>query len=505
MSNVSNVSALLIDEYCNNKGGKLVEEDKKIYNCTLNQTDLRSNKNKFYIMQLVEDGSTCVHFIRYGRLGEPGVINHKKFPDVSSAKAAFKRQFRTKTGNSWGDDFVKKSGKYFLTETSYEDELKKVNDSDIKKLSVPDSKLHQKVQDLIKMLSDINMMRNTLVQLDIDTKKMPLGKIKQSQLDLAKEALDSIQKSLQNKGKNGKIDDDVAEKIVDLSSQYYTYLPYACGRKKPPVINSSKTINNYRDILDDLRNIVVGVQIINDVQADENPIDAVYKNVKTDITPLSKRAKMYGELVKYVSNTHGPSHGCKLDVMEIFEISQQDKKAKYDKFCKDNNIANKMLLFHGTPQSCVLSIFQKDFYLDISKLKDMNVVQTGKMFGYGIYFADMVSKSFNYTRAYGTNDVACMILGEVAVGNMAERTKADYYINKDSLAKTGHHSTKGVGKIAPSSGVVTKDKVLIPNGKAEEVKRSTGLRYNEYIVYDIDQILIKYLVLVKNKGNYSGF
>lgn len=503
MSGVNNVSALLIDEYCDNKGGKLVEENNKIYNCTLNQTDIRSNKNKFYIMQLVEDGGNCIHFIRYGRLGEPGRISHRKFSDISAAKNAFKKQFRTKTGNSWGDDFVKKDGKYFLTETSYEDELKKVNDSDIKKLDVPDSKLHQKVQDLIKMLSDINMMRNTLVQLDIDTKKMPLGKIKQSQLDLAKEALDSIQKMLQTKNK--KIDDATAEKITDLSSQYYTYLPYACGRRKPPLINSGKIINNYRDILDDLRNIVVGVQIINDVQSDQNPIDAVYNNVKTEIKPVNKRNKMYGELTKYVANTHGSTHGAKLDVLEIFEINQEGKREKYDKFCKDNNIVDKMLLFHGTPQSCVLSIFQKDFYLDTSKLKDINVVQTGKMFGYGVYFADMVTKSFNYTRAYGTNDIACLILGEVAVGNMVERFKADYYVNKDSLAKTGHHSTKGVGKVAPSSGVKTKDGVIIPNGEAKATNRNTVLRYNEFIVYDIDQILIKYLILVKNNGNYSGF
>src|SRR3990172_5161393 len=128
---MSNVKALLIDEYCDNKGGKIVEDDGKILSCALNQTNLRLNSNKFYIMQLVQDGSSYVHFIRYGRMGEIGVISHRKFGDVNSAKSAFCKQFKLKTGNVWGADFVKKEGKYFLTETSYEDELKKIDDTQV--------------------------------------------------------------------------------------------------------------------------------------------------------------------------------------------------------------------------------------------------------------------------------------------------------------------------------------------------------------------------------------
>jgi poly [ADP-ribose] polymerase len=43
---------------------------------------------------------------------------------------------------------------------------------------------------------------------------------------------------------------------------------------------------------------------------------------------------------------------------------------------------------------------------------------TGYMFGKGIYFADMVSKSANYCCTSPSNPVGLMLLCEVALGNM---------------------------------------------------------------------------------------
>ena len=43
---------------------------------------------------------------------------------------------------------------------------------------------------------------------------------------------------------------------------------------------------------------------------------------------------------------------------------------------------------------------------------------TGDMFGKGIYFADMVSKSANYCFTSPANSIGLMLLCEVALGNM---------------------------------------------------------------------------------------
>jgi len=44
--------------------------------------------------------------------------------------------------------------------------------------------------------------------------------------------------------------------------------------------------------------------------------------------------------------------------------------------------------------------------------------QTGYMFGKGVYFADMVSKSANYCRTSKQDPKGLMMLCEVALGNM---------------------------------------------------------------------------------------
>jgi poly [ADP-ribose] polymerase len=484
----------LVDEYCK-VNGTLFEYKDKVYSCILNQTDIDANKNKFYIMQLIKNGSNLTHFMRYGRTGEMGRTTEKVYSSEQEAITAFEKQFKTKTGNSWANkEFTKKEGRYFMTYVSYEKEL----GDKIPQISIPDSILDKKVQKLIEMLSDINMMQSALVSLDIDTKKMPLGKISQTQLDKADVVLDKIQelvKQISQKGTTEKLIIDLGK----LSSEYYTYVPISCGRKKPPLINSNELLAKYKDTVDELKNMVITVQITNNIKVGENPIDSIYKDINTTIVPLEKNGEMWNEILKYFMNTHGPTHGCKLEVLEIFEIEQIGKKKTFENYC--HNIDNHMLLFHGSPQNCILSILKRDFYLDPGKIKDINIQIAGKLFGYGVYFADCCSKSMNYCRAHATNDIGCFIMAEIALGNTCTKNEPDYDINKTKLEKTKHHSVKGVGKYEPSTTTQINN-IKIPNGKIADINKNTYLKYNEYIVYDINQVLIKYLVVAKNSGNY---
>lgn len=65
----------------------------------------------------------------------------------------------------------------------------------------------------------------------------------------------------------------------------------------------------------------------------------------------------------------------------------------------------------------------------------------------------------------------------------------------------GYHSTKGIGRTQPDpEGThLTDDDVIIPMGKPVLSSDSpvTSLMYNEYIVYDVAQIFIKYLLRLK--------
>jgi poly [ADP-ribose] polymerase len=94
-------------------------------------------------------------------------------------------------------------------------------------------------------------------------------------------------------------------------------------------------------------------------------------------------------------------------------------------------------------------------------------------------------------------------LCEVALGNENVKLNADYYA---ANLPDNKHSTKGEGKIQPDPNnqkTFDFDKdVVIPMGPAiESHDPKYYLRYNEFIVYDIAQIKIRYLLRLK--FNYS--
>ena len=118
------------------------------------------------------------------------------------------------------------------------------------------------------------------------------------------------------------------------------------------------------------------------------------------------------------------------------------------------------------------------------------------MFGKGVYFADMVSKSAGYCFAKQSDPHGLMLLSEVALGAMYEKTGAQMI----TKLPRGKHSTKGLGRVHPDpeSNRQLSDGTLVPLGKPVPTNiADTSLEYNEYIVYDTAQVQMKYLVKMK--------
>jgi len=487
-----NPKLLLIDKRCS-VTGELVEKNGKIYNCALNQTDLTVNSNKFYIIQLIKGQSGYHLFTSYGRTGEKGKSNIENYSSEISGISAFEKQFKTKTGNDWHTkSFVKKQKKYYMSEIDYDAELKALKgdkaEVDVNKaeIVVPQSKLDAKVQNLISMFSDVNMMQESLLSLDIDPQKMPLGKLSNTQLVKAEEVLNKIETLLQTS--NNESD------LTDLSSEYYTYLPMSFGRRTPPIIKTSEMLANYRNVIEELKNIVVNIKIRESAKVGNNILDSIYDDIGTTIKVLNAEDQIYNEIVKYVNNTQGATHHYNLKVLDIFEVEQKGKKDKFDQTCA--TIKERMLLYHGSAIANWLSILKHDLLINPAAVKN-NVVVTGKMFGNGIYFANCISKSYGYCRADSSKGVACLALAEVAIGKTYKLPHSEH-VTPELLKHKGFDSTHGIGRYAPSMSTEV-NQISIPNGQLSDTTTNTSLLYDEFIVYKSEQQLIKYLVLVANK------
>lgn len=477
----------LIDANCKHNTGTLVESNGVVYNCTLNQTDIKLNSNKFYIMQVIKSGNNYVVFIRYGRIGEVGTISHKDHSSEYGAIQFFEKQFKTKTGNNWSDkdNFVKKNGKYFLTEIECAD-VESDSDSETGSDTSSEEQLDARTIEFLKLISNTTYMNNTLVQLEFDTEKMPLGKISQGQIDKAYAILDEINKNLD--------DDDL---VNQLSSDFYTLIPYACGRRSPPLIEDKKIIGKFVNLLNELSQIIYGSVEVTKLKKNKNNMVKLYESLKSDIVPLDKSDEMYKILTSYVTKSKAPTHAFNYKIMDIFEVERNGERKLYDKFTAKKKIDNKMLLFHGTRVSNTISIFQNGLMCDLSKL-GINVHITGKMFGLGIYTASSVSKSIQYCAYTSSDNIALIFVTEVALGKMLKKKSADSSLTAKTLP-TGYNSTHGLGQSSYMDFTQLADGVLVPNGKLQTIKdnKNSALLYDEFIVYHDEQVTLRYVIQLK--------
>ena len=480
----------LIDPNCKYNAGSLVKVSDVIYDCTLNQTDVVANKNKFYIMQVIKIGTKYVVYIRYGRIGEAGTSNYKEFASENQAISFFEKQFRSKTGNSWTskDDFEKKDGKYFLTQIECINVSESSSSSELESETASDE-LDDRVIDFLKLISNTTYMKNTMVQLEFDTEKMPLGKISQGQIDQAYEILDEINKNLTN-----------SKKLATLSSSFYTLVPCVCGRQAPPIIDNKKIIGKYVNLLNELTQMVYGNKAVTKLKKDKGNMSKLYEDLHTEILPLEKTDEMYKILETYVNNSKAPTHHFKYQILEIFEVNREAERDLYDKFTK--KIDNKTLLFHGTRVPNLISLFQNGMLCDPSKI-GINVSITGKMFGLGLYFANSVSKSIQYTAYDSTDGVACIFVCEVALGKMLEKKQADVTLTAKTLQKN-YNSTHGLGRSGFTDYDYYEDNTRIPCGSLKVIKenKDSALLYDEFIVYHDEQINLRYIIKFKVEDEY---
>ncbi len=151
-------------------------------------------------------------------------------------------------------------------------------------------------------------------------------------------------------------------------------------------------------------------------------------------------------------------------------------RKKFDAYVNKSKNQKSNLFFHGSRNENWLPILQTGLIL-----RPTNAVITGKMFGYGTYFADKAQKSWGYTSARGSYwakggaNEAFMALFKVHTGDQLEVQRHQGWMSqldeKKLKAKGAYDS-------------------LFARGGAD-------LRNNEFIVYNEAQTTVEYLIQMK--------
>jgi poly [ADP-ribose] polymerase len=162
--------------------------------------------------------------------------------------------------------------------------------------------------------------------------------------------------------------------------------------------------------------------------------------------------------------------------VRAFAVRNGKTQKPFDEWLSSKPNKKLELFWHGSRNENWISILENGLVL-----RPTNAIISGKMFGYGVYFADKFRKSLNYTSLRGSYwtggsaNQAFLALYDVHVGNQFHIKHHEswcYELNEENLKKKGADYDS-----------------LFAEGGAD-------LKNNEFIVYNQAQCTIRYLVEV---------
>lgn len=466
------------------------------YSAHLNLTDISygvKGHNKYYIIQILES-STLYLYTKWGRVG----TKNSKFnlePCSSKAEAIiqFKRKFRKKTNNEWGEPFHYSQGKYQLVDIESKSQNLQIHleqDKRRKELEknaeLFEIKLDPILADLMKLIWDFDKMNKTMKELNLDLDQCPLGKLSNSQIQKGYSILKRIQHVLETSNRESQ--------VIELSNSFYSNIPQSFGMKKPPLINHPLKVKEKLTLLENLHEMEIANSLsIRCIKLLENnhPLDVYYMQLKCGIRPVE------GEVAKkvagWVRNTTAASHNFEISVRNVYELDRNEEKARFWPFRK---LENKKLLWHGSRVTNFVGILSNGL-----KIAPKQAPSSGYMFGKGIYLADVCSKAARYCHANAESPEGLIILCEAALGKSHNMLKAKSF----KRPPNGYHSIMGVGKNSPCVEEEVEPGLQVFAGGIEPnpMGAQSDLQFNEYVVYDVGQVRIRYLVRIQLEFNHG--
>jgi len=462
--------------------------------------------------------SSSLLFTRWGRVGESGQSMRKGPFPVTTAISEFKKQFKSKTATNWEDRrsmTFAKSGKYMWIERSFGDDEEEQAEAEgsgdpKEETKIPESTLDHNLQTFCKLIFNSEIISNALSEMNYDANKLPLGKLAKSTILSGFAALKELSEVISQP-------DNIRDRgfltfraaCEELTSRYYSIIPHAFGRSRPPSITTLEVLKKELDLVDALGDMGIASKLIADsVPRDANgnvinPLDAQFRSLQlTSMVPIDKSTNEFATLQAYARDTHGATHGFRAQIQHAFRVDRQEEANKWFASPAHSELGDgdRLLLWHGSRSTNFAGILKQGL-----RIAPPEAPVTGYMFGKGVYFADMMSKSANYCHSYLSGNIGVLLLCEVAVRPWLELTNAHYAADQE-VKRANKLSTKGVGRTQPidwkdAGEALGHDELkgcLMPNGKSADVNPPGAyLQYNEYIVYDTAQIRTRYLLMVK--------
>lgn len=127
------------------------------------------------------------------------------------------------------DNFQKVPGLFYPIDIDYGEEQSQNMD-----IVASESKLAQPIQNLIRLIFDVKAMQKVMMEFELDTEKMPLGKLSKKQIQSAFKVLTELQTLIEKGGAEAR--------FIDASNRFYTLVPHSFGVDVAPILNGEEAV-----------------------------------------------------------------------------------------------------------------------------------------------------------------------------------------------------------------------------------------------------------------------
>ncbi|CAH0487044.1 unnamed protein product [Peronospora farinosa] len=251
-----------------------------------------------YFQNLIQNGADYMVFRKWGRVGtkNPQRALERYNTSLEKAQASFMKKFLDKSGNEWPltEPFKRVEGKYVLVELDEEvqEEEKDEVMSEAEKEEEVASTLAETVQNVLKLICDANVIAREVASMNLDLKRLPLGKLSKTQIrqgyailqqlsaavkeidELRKTAADSQETASERPvatRRSTRVKRTTNSHLVQLrrlnnslktlSSDFYTLIPHDFGRGLPTSIDSLDKVKLKIDLLEVLANLEISQEL----------------------------------------------------------------------------------------------------------------------------------------------------------------------------------------------------------------------------------------------------
>lgn len=408
----------------------------------------------------MEDKSkTYKTWTRWGRVGEAGqkaVLGNGTLPD---AVKNFEKKFKDKSGHTWDNRGENpKPGKYAFVERSYnpdsddedEEDVKAVKKEGEEEAPPPECTLEKPVKELMELIFNQQYFQATMSSLNYDANKLPLGKLSKTTITRGFQQLKDLAALMD--------DHDLAQSewgmsyaaaTEHLSNTYYSVIPHAFGRNRPPIIRDDNMLKKEIELLESLSDMKDAAEIMKIDRKSRDtvhPLDRQFKGLNLEeMSVLDHTSNEFNLLEKYLNDSRGSTHHINYEVQDIFRIEREGETKRFNDSEYASISSDRRLLWHGSRCTNFGGILSQGL-----RIAPPEAPVSGYMFGKGIYLADMSSKSAGYCASYISNGQALLLLCEAELGDpMQKLVNASYNAGSDAK-KQGMHSTWGQGNTGPS-------------------------------------------------------